>query len=148
MKKIIDEFKKKISELENNLNEEKNKNSIIKESNNNNDNLSKIIKLMEEIKEKDKEIKEIKSRYPFELKEGEKLMSIIFISVDHNIHYSIICKTTDIFNYMENKLYDKYPKYRELNSFFLCGSNLINKYKSIEENKIKDCDIIILKKYN
>ena len=103
---------------------------------------------MEEIKEKDKEIKEIKSRYPFELKEGEKLMSIIFESVDQNIHYSIICKNTDIFNYIENKLYDKYPKYRELNSFFLGGSNLINKYKSIEENKINDGDIVMLKEYD
>ena len=50
---------------------------------------------LETLIEKDKEIKELKlklSRYPFELLEDEKLMSIILTSADEKINYSMICK--------------------------------------------------------
>ena len=141
MRQIINEFKKKITELEN-------ENQILKNNSNNNSNLSKIIQLMEEIKKKDKEITEIKSRYPFEIKEGEKLMSIIFISVDQKIHHSVICKNTDIFAKIENKLYDDMPEYRDTNNFFMIGSRVINKYRSLEENNIHNSDIILLKQYD
>ena len=43
--------------------------------------------------EKDKEIKDLKlklSRYPFELIEGEKIISIILTSVDQKFCHSII----------------------------------------------------------
>ena len=60
--------------------------------------------------EKDKELKELKqkikesnqklSRYPFELNEGEELMTINFSSVDQKIqNYSIICKNIYPFSY-------------------------------------------------
>ena len=47
---------------------------------------------MKENKEKDEEIKEIISRYPFTLLKGEEMMSIIFTSIDQSFYYSIICK--------------------------------------------------------
>ena len=67
---------------------------------------------IETIIEKDKKIRELElkiSRFPFILEEGEVLMSIIFISSDQNLHYSIICKNTNNFiklkvNYIRNIL--------------------------------------------
>ena len=99
--------------------------------------------------EKDKEINTLKtklSRFPFELKEGEKLMSVIFTSVDQKINYSIICKNTDRFNNIENKLYDNYSEYAESENYFIVHGKRVIKSKSLEDNKINNNDIIILNK--
>ena len=108
-----------------------------------NDNLNKdkINELLEEIRIKDKII----SNYPAQLCEGEKLISVIFVSSDQKLHYSIICKNTDKFSKIENMLYDEYPEYSEHENHFLINGNEINKYKSLEYNKIKNNDIIVIK---
>ena len=45
---------------------------------------------------------------------------------------------------MENILYEKYPKYVESENFFLVNGNRINKYKTLQENKINNNDVITL----
>jgi len=107
----------------------------------------KIIELMEEIKIKDNEIKELKSKFPFELNKDEKLMTIIFTSQDQKIHYSLICKNTDKFNKVENMLYDEYPEYQESENYFTVNGNRVIKSKTIEQNNIKFSDIVILNTY-
>ena len=97
--------------------------------------------------EKDKELKELKlklSRYPFELMEGEKIMSIILSTVDQKIHHSIICKNKEKFNIIENKFYEAYPDFIETENFFTLNGKKINKYKTLDENNIKNNDIILL----
>jgi len=74
-------------------------------------------------------------------------MSIIFTTLDQKFYYSIICKNTDKFNIIENKLYDAYSEYSETNNFFIVGGITINKVKTLEENKIKNSDIILLSQY-
>ena len=104
-------LKDKIIELEKILNEEKVKNNKLEEKLKKFENLDNNIdskeSLMKIILEKDKEINELKiklSRFPFELKEGEKLMTVNFISADQKVqHYSLICKNTDTFNVLEKK---------------------------------------------
>ena len=71
-------------------------------------------------------------------------MPIIFQSIDFKINYSIICKNTDRFNMIENILYDKYPEYIEKENYYIANGIKINKNKTIEQNKIKYSDIIIL----
>ena len=97
--------------------------------------------------EKDKEIKELKlklSRYPFQLEDGEKLMSVIFLSYDQKVHYSIICKNTDKFSYIEGKLYEEYPDYEELETYFTVNGKRISRHKSLDDNKIRGGDNILL----
>ena len=108
----------------------------------------KWIELIERIEAKEKEINEIKSRFPFELSQGEKLMSLIFISADQKIHHSFICKNTDKFTKIEYLLYDIYPEYMESDNYFIVNGNKINKYKTLEENKIKNSDIITLNTFD
>jgi aspartate carbamoyltransferase regulatory subunit len=111
----------------------------------------KIMKLLDDVELKEKEIKqlnEMKSRLPFELLENEKLMSIIIVSNDQKIHYSIICKNSQKFTKIEENLYERHPEYIESENFFLVNGNKINKYKSLEENNIKNSDIITLFKYD
>ena len=86
------------------------------------------------------------SNYPIKLLEGEKLLSVIFVSADQKVHYSSICKNTDKFNIIENNLYEAYPEYKKSENHFFVNGNKINKYKSLDFNKIKNNDIIILKK--
>ena len=127
-KNLINELNEKLKNLNNSLNRSINK--------------DKINELYEEIRIKDKII----SSFPVKLSEGEKLLSVIFVSVDQKIHYSTICKNTDKFSKIENLLYDAYPEYIETENHFFVNGNKVNKYKSLENNKIKNSDIIMLKK--
>ena len=103
---------------------------------------------MKELKIKDNYIQELKSKNPFNLNKDEKLMPIIFWSVDQKIHYAFICKNTDRFNKIENMLYDIYPEYQEDENFFTVRGKKIIKSKTIEQNNIQYSDIIILNKYD
>ena len=78
--------------------------------------------------------------------EKEELISVIFNSLDQKIHYSVICKNTDKFNKLEEKLYLAYPQFSETDNFFTLNGKIINKFKSLEENNIKDNDVIIINK--
>ncbi len=71
-------------------------------------------------------------------------MSIIFISSDQNIIFSFICKNTDIFSFVENKFYEKYTEYKEFDNYFISNGKEINKNESLDENKIKNNDIITI----
>ena len=84
------------------------------------------------------------SQFPFDFSPGEKIMSIIFISSDQNIIYSFICKNTDIFNILENKFYEKYSEYKDLDNIFILNGRKINKNRSLDENKINNNDIIAI----
>ena len=115
---------------------------------NDNINKDKIIELLEKLELKEKEIKEIKSRYPLELFKGEKLMSVIFQSHDQKFTHSFICKNTEQFSKLESLLYKEYPEYSENEgeNYFLVNGRKIYRYKSLEENGIHNSDIIILNK--
>ena len=76
--------------------------------------------------------------------EREKLISIKFISGEQDIDYSIITKNTKIFTELESMIYQKYPNYMKTKNYFLGGGNIINKNKTLEQNKIKNNDIITL----
>ena len=75
---------------------------------------------------------------------GDELMTVIFISDDQKVHYSLICKKTDKFKDIEERLYKIYPDYAKTNNFFLVNGNTINKSKTLEEIKIKNSNIITL----
>lgn len=147
------EHEKTIKNLKNNLDNEKKKFDNLKET----IEKEKIIKkkfekeskesFLDAIMEKDKEIKDLKSklsRYPFELMEGERLMVVIIRSNDQKIDDAFICKNTDKFRKIEEQLYDIYSEYADYEVFFTINGNKINKNKTLEENNIKNNDIIIL----
>ena len=79
--------------------------------------------------------------------ELKKYIPVIFQSVDGKIHCAFICKKTDIFNKIENKLYQKYPEYKDSENYFTIGGRKSNKCRTFEENNVKYSDIILLNKY-
>ena len=153
----INNLIKKINDLENELKQEKEKNKKLEEKinqmqillNKNNSLLNKgnSAELLDTFLKKDKIIDDLKSkldRFPFILSQGEKLMSIIFTNTSQSFYYSAICKNTDIFSNIEVKLYQEYPKYKEKQKVFMVKGNLVNRNKNLEENKIKNSDVILL----
>ena len=86
-------------------------------------------------------------RFPFELNENEKLISIIFTNSAREFHCSIICKNTDRFSTLEPKLYEKFPQYGETANYFIANGNNVISHKTLEENNIKDSDIVILHQF-
>ena len=162
----------KISQLEQEIIEIKNKNKILEENEKifknqidnkkkeyevlkiSYDNLIKLDskenlgKILLEKENKIKELQEKLSRFPFELKKGEELMTVNFKSLDQKIqNYSIICKKSDIFSKLEEKLYIDNSGSFDVNNFIVNGLK-IDKSKSLEENKIHNNDIIIISKYD
>ena len=127
----------KIEELQNFISSHKNINKATSEK--------KIIELVEELIAKEKEIKEIKSRYPCDLLKNEHLLIVTFISKNEDIHYSLICKNTEKFSNLENKLYEKYPQLTEYNKYnkeFYYNGKSLHRFKNIDENKICNNAII------
>ena len=146
----------KINQLEKELDEVKSKNIKLIEKIKELENKSNDIDKKNEIKnllvdyllEKDKEIKELKiklSRYPFELNENEKLISVIFTTLNEEKYYSIICKDTDDFNKIEKKFFEVFPQYYSSdNIYFKVNGKKIDRYKNLIGNNINHNDIIII----
>jgi hypothetical protein len=57
-------------------------------------------------------------------------------------NYAMTCKNTDLFVTLEEKLYNDYPKYKDYDTFFQVNTRKIKRFKTIEENNIKNNDII------
>ena len=60
------------------------------------------------------------------------------------INYSMACRTTDLFISLEERLYHDFPNYRNITNIFKVNDNKIFKDKTLEENNIKNNDIIFL----
>ena len=134
--------------LQNKLNEEENNNIIknINLNNNNNNSNDKII--IEELNEKletiNKEVKELKNKIEYNSNNIDNFMTVIFYSTDQKIHYSLICKETDKFSTIENKLYEAYPECQGFEYYFMVNGQKIKKFETLKENKIKNSQIITL----
>ena len=145
-------FLKRINELENLLTSERNKNKKLEEEiallrkEKSNDNTKDLLF------QKYLEIEELKKkigRFPFELNKDEKLMTVKFYSTVPNIpYYCIITKNSEPFINLEKKLYEKYKESKNPLNYFIANENIIDKFATLEENKIKDNDIINIYLYD
>ena len=138
-KKIIQQQKERIMELENKLNNKESNNNDIIES------------LKNEIKSKDKELNELKSNLnkinnneTNEKFGRQQMMCVYFTSMDQKINFPVPCINTDIFAEVEEKLYKQFPEYRETNNFFISNGKQILRFKTIGENNIGNGFPVIL----
>ena len=173
-KKINDDKIKednKYNELLNQLNEEKNKNKklleelnnekkkvkelndkIKKYENSHNDNIKKIKEFEEIIKSKNAEINNLKNNIDknkiTNIKTGEEIIALFFTSINQDIHRPIPCKNTDTFVKIEEKIYNEYPQYKDYNTYLTVNGNVIKRFKTLEENGIKNGNTIIVNIYD
>ena len=116
------------------------KNTLIKEKDAlmiENDNYKKRYEEIINNKNKDKYI--INSVLP-----GEEVMTINFVSmgVSDIGHYSLACKNTDLFIKQEERLYEDFPLFKKYETFFKDNGRSIKRFLTLEENKIKNKDVI------
>ena len=162
-----DILEKKVNQLTNNNNSLLKENTIlekkINELTNNNNSLLKQKDILEKkindltneknlfIKEKDKykknfeELLKNKNKYKFIYNNpDEVVMTINFVSMGNSDigHYSLPCKKTDLFLEEEEKLLEDFSKYKNHEIIFEANGKRIERYKTLEENNIKNNDII------
>ena len=78
------------------------------------------------------------------LNPGDKLLAVNFVSMGNQDigHYNLICKNTDLFIKLEERLYKDFPKFKDYNTFFSVNGKGVKRFKSIGDNNIKNNDVI------
>ena len=71
------------------------------------------------------------------ISEGQ-MMSVNFISMDQRVHFSVPCLYNNTFAEVEEKLYKRFPEYRETNNNFIANGQQVLRFKTIAQNKIGD----------
>ena len=74
----------------------------------------------------------------------EKVIAVNFISKDEKINYPMACLSSEMFEKVEERLYHEFPELREKNIYFMANGNIIDKSASLEQNKIKKGNIILI----
>jgi len=117
-----------------------------------NNNLKLIKELEKQINSKNIKINNLKENNDknkiTSIKSGEEIIAIFFTSVHKDIHRPISCKNIDKFVKIEEKIYDEYPKYKDYNTYLTVNGKVIKRFKTLEENGIKDGNTIIVNIYN
>ena len=165
LKNDLNIYKNENEKLKNQINKLKNDNDrlnqelikaqkIISNFNNKTQNSQKentniIFSLNEIIKNKDKEINDLKIKLENNAKNiksvnYDDILVINFISLDQKINCGIKCLKTDTFAEVEEQLYQQYEEYRETNNNFIVKGKLVLRFKKICENNIKNGDKIQL----
>ena len=75
---------------------------------------------------------------------NEKIISIMFFIPDKNIHYPIPCNESDLFSTIEFKLFEEFPELKSKNIYYLVNGSTVNKFTTLEQNKIKNGDTILI----
>ena len=75
---------------------------------------------------------------------GEKIIGVNFVSMGNQDigHYNIVCKNTDLFVKLEEKLYNDYPQFKDYETYFEVKTKRIKRFKTLDENNIKNNDIV------
>ena len=74
----------------------------------------------------------------------DKEISVIIRSSDQRFTSSFICKRSDNFKELEQKIYKRFPDLMQKEHYFLCNGNIITIEKTIEENNINDGNILVI----
>ena len=138
--KTIESQKLKIKELE----------ITIQNLKNNNQSINMIKQLEIDIKNKDNEINRLKN----ELEKANnnqnyininrnQLISVFFQHPNYN--YSVACVKNDTFAEVEEKFYKEFPELRNTNNVYLVSGSQVLRFKTIEENRIKNGYPVLLK---
>ena len=76
--------------------------------------------------------------------EGENLMGVIFNSQGFQdiCNWCLPCKNTNLFIRLEEILNNKFPELKKYETYFMVNTKRIKRFQTLEENNIKDNDII------
>ena len=72
------------------------------------------------------------------------MFAINFISTDQKINCLMVCKKSDIFRVLEEKLYKDNEELKNKNLVFTANGSKINRYETSENNGIKHGNAILI----
>ena len=96
---------------------------------------------------KDKEINDLRNKsnvIEIPKYKMDDIIVITFQASDSSVNYGIKCIKDETFAEVEEKLYKKYNDLRNTNNMFTANAKPVLRFKTINENNIKDGDIIQL----
>ena len=125
----------------------------------NNNNQSLIQNLKNDISKKEKELLSLKNELNIKKEELNKIksnnmvdkgqiFSINFMSVSHDKIFPISCSSNDTIVKFEELFYNEYPEYKDHNTYLTVNGNPVKRFKTIEENGIKQGNAIIVDVYD
>ena len=95
----------------------------------------------------EQKIIELQKIRPYEItpiKPGEKKINVIFYTMNNQDieNYKLECKSNDLLMNLEEILHKKFPKLKDSDKYYFSNAKEIKRYLTLEQNKIKDNDII------
>ena len=81
------------------------------------------------------------------MNDSSKMLIINFMSISHDKIYLIYCSNNDTIVKCEEIFYNEYPEYKEYNTYLTVNENPIKRFKTLEENGIKQGTAIIVNIY-
>ena len=125
----------------------------------NNNNQSLIQNLKNDISKKEKELLSLKNKLKIKKEELNKIksnnmvdkgqiFSINFMSVSHDKIFPISCSSNDTIVKFEELFYNEYPEYKDHNTYLTVNGRSVKRFKTIEENGIKQGNAIIVDVYD
>ena len=125
----------------------------------NNNNQSLIQNLKNDISKKEKELLSLKNELNIKKEELNQIksnnmvdkgqiFSINFMSVSHDKIFPISCSSNDTIVKFEELFYNEYPEYKDHNTYLTVNGKSVKRFKTIEENGIKQGNAIIVDVYD
>ncbi len=71
-------------------------------------------------------------------------ISVLFISIDRQIKFTIPCNILDKFSTLEEKLFNEFPELKTKNIKYLVNDTVVDKSKTLKENNIKNTSTTII----
>ena len=145
-------LKKRLNELNNEIEKMKKQKTLeIDYLNNEIEKMKKKIKILKnDLSNKDLEIQNYLSQNNenknviTSIKPGERIIGVNFVSMGTNDigHYNLVCKNTDLFVRLEERLYEDFPQFKDYETIFEVNTRRIRRFRTLDENNIKNNDIV------
>ena len=78
----------------------------------------------------------------------DEIVSVLIQSIDQKVNIPLFIPKSELFVRLEEQLYEEYPEYKDVdNIYFTFNGRKIKRFRSIEENNLKNKDKILLNIY-
>ena len=78
------------------------------------------------------------------LVDKNEMLVIQFKSIDQKVDMSYECQKNDTFVRIEERLYDDYPQFKDLNTYFTVNGRVVKRVRNMIDNEIRNHDKILL----
>ena len=69
---------------------------------------------------------------------------IKFQAINNEFDLPMICNENESISRLEEELYNQYPKYKDLDTYLICGGRVLKRFRTVKENNIKKYDTILV----